>query len=740
MIRIKHLLLLPLLLLPLVFASCDSEPARINIVQKGDYSKLLEAVRSTDQSLSAKLELIENALTGGLAGDRQAIELIEEAIKALEGTLAEKLTAIGNAIKDGNTSLETRLALLEAAARSGFTDAGEQQSLLLQALQSMEGSLDEKLAAIAAAVESQTTSLETRIGLIEAAVHAGFADYAQAQELAAQAIESMGKTAEEKLAAVKAAVGDLASSLEAKLLLIETAFENGFAQESDRQQLIQAAIEALDGGMEDKLAAIQAAMASQTSGLETKIALIVSSIENGFSGVDSAIGNLQQALDTSLEGLDSSLSTLSSDVSAKLQSISGQISASELSKALQDVLSSAESGEQSTETIIKSIQKVLDAIQTTMGAESPVSAILYMGHPTEPVTVSVGHSFTITLRVNPSSATLTEDMLSMECQDSTQFFLPGTNFSKAVKTHYKNTSLAPDPDNPGQYFVTVNTIDDPLYKYWDESRLVFKVVTGYVNNKPQYVCTQPIPVAIMPNPGDGLNLSGIDKSASFMISRGKEPTLGSIYLPLTSVEFTDGSESRTYTAEFLKSAVFDNVNKRKIKSVLDKEKRFAMMYPDTTDHGWDVLKDSTTVNCIEVLGFLDMEDRWGGTCSPFLSPLSWHTFYTDSTLVKPYISPDGTLKVYLGSKANDLGLNVDDCPGSTFCSASFVFASAGGAWLDANFLKDSWDLEMRLMEYPSGSRFTVDAVITQTVQPSENNPSFRPAQRKGRIRVNLKFE
>ena len=62
MIRIKHILPLLLLALPLSITSCDSEPARIDFVQEGDYSRLLEAVRSADRSLSAKMALIENAM------------------------------------------------------------------------------------------------------------------------------------------------------------------------------------------------------------------------------------------------------------------------------------------------------------------------------------------------------------------------------------------------------------------------------------------------------------------------------------------------------------------------------------------------------------------------------------------------------------------------------------------------------------------------------------------------------
>ena len=55
--------------------------------------------------------------------------------------------------------------------------------------------------------------------------------------------------------------------------------------------------------------------------------------------------------------------------------------------------------------------------------------------------------------------------------------------------------------------------------------------------------------------------------------------------------------------------------------------------------------------------------------------------------------------------------------------------------MSAQFKPYSWDLEMQLATYPPGSRFTVDAVVSQTVQPDENDSLFLPLQRNVRIRV-----
>ena len=101
----------------------------------------------------------------------------------------------------------------------------------------------------------------------------------------------------------------------------------------------------------------------------------------------------------------------------------------------------------------------------------------------------------------------------------------------------------------------------------------------------------------------------------------------------------------------------------------------------------------------------------------------------------------GSLQVDLSSKATALGLNLGEAPGCDYCSVHFKFTSAGGVWHSAQFEQGSWKLDMKLMApVPSWSNYTVDAVITQTVQPDGNNSAFRPVQRMARIRVNIRVE
>lgn len=687
--RILYLLLLFLPLAPLALSSCESGQEKIQIELELDYSGLLAAVQDANRSLTSRMALIESAVNDGLADNQQAMELIRKLIASLDGTAAEKMAAVAGAMKLQTTSLEAKVALVEAAVSAGFADSQAQQALLEQAVSSLGGSMEERFAAVEAAVKSQTTSLETKLGLIEASARS------------------------------------IAAENDAALALIGEA------------------LAALDGTLESKYAAVEAAVASRTIGLDTKLGLIASALETGFLQEKEAVETTQKALAASLGDLDEDLVQVRTAIVGQLDSLSSQLSPAELAKALQDVRSAIDKQTQSTAGMLASIQRSLNELAATINTGDELLDLIYIGHPTVHDTVSCGQSIAIRLRVNPSTVHLTEEMLQLEQKDPRQFFLSGTDRSKAVKNHFPSFTLQEDPDADGQYIVTVQTLVDELYKYWDETSLVFSCKTTYGKGQSKTVSSQPIPVVVLPNPQDGLSLSGIEKNASFLIDK----TLGFIYQPLGSVEFTDGSETRTYRADFLASALFDPAGSLAVQTTLDREKHFVGLCPDTTDNGWRPLFDSTHVNHKEILGYLELTDRWGGNCSPSLSGLSWYTSYDDTLLIVDHIQiivgdgSLGSLQVDLSSKATALGLNLGEAPGSTYCSVHFKFTSAGGVWHSAQFEQGSWKLDMKLAApVPSWSQYTVDAVITQTVQPDGNNTAFMPVQRMARIRVNIRVE
>ena len=793
MIRINRILTIFLLLMPLaplLISSCGVEQKKIEIPLELDYSGLLAAIRDSDKSLSDYLTMIENSLEDGLTDNQEAMALIQELIASMEGSMEQKLEAITAAMKQQTTSLETKLALIEEAVNSGFADSDAQQELLQQAIKALEGTMEEKLEAIEAAVKSQQASLETKIGLIEAVVAGGFADSAAAEALMLEAIETAGSTLEERAAKVEAAIENQSTDLSAKLALIDAAVAGGFAGQKTVRDLVRKAVSSLGGTLAERFSAIEAAVKSQTSSLEaklalveaaadagttsadskllliqqalssmggtmqqkldaildavsddsttldTKVGLISSAVESGFLSNSQAVQAMQTALNTSLGTLDQDMTALKTDVLNQLTTISQEVTPTELAKAFQGILGALDSQNQSANVLLAAIQQAISDLMEKAGNKQYPEGLVYMGNPLETIAVTCGNTIEIPIRVNPSNVPLIINTLSVVQVEDNQFFLSGTDRSKAVKKHYKLSGLEKDPQAEGQYIVKLQTLADEMYKYWDEATLTIDYSYLDKDHNVKTVSTQPIPIAIMPNPIDGLSFSGCEKTASFLID--KEP--GIIYQPLNSVEFTDGQQTRTYSAEFLTSVVLNLDSHIKVKTIFDKDRHFVGIVPDTTDSAWLPLFDSTTVNHQEILGYLELTDRFGGNTDKknhALTGLTWYTSYIDTVLANTAFSGNGALQVNLVSKATELGLNLNDYPGSTFCSVHFDFASAGGVWRSAAFKSDSWDLEMELEKYPSGSHFTVDAVITQTVQPSDNNPSFRPKQRKVRIRVNF---
>lgn len=340
---IRHritILALLLALAPLSLPSCAPAPEVIDITVASDYSQLVTALENVDASLSERMSLLEAAMESGLADNQAAVALVRQAVQSLRGDLEEKLAAVSEAVKSQGTSLETKLALIDAAISTGFADAQAQRTLLQEALASLGGSLEEKVAAVETAVKDQGTALETKLGLIEAAVKDGLADTEAAQGLLKEAIESLGGTMQEKFAAIDAALTGQQADLSAKLVLIETALAEGFAEGRTRQELMLRTLDSLGGSQEEKLAAIDSALASQTAGLTAKLSLIEAALTSGFSSGATAIQQLQTTL-SSLKGamngdagkidvivstlgtLDPSTGSVSAALSQILASVSG---------------------------------------------------------------------------------------------------------------------------------------------------------------------------------------------------------------------------------------------------------------------------------------------------------------------------------------------------------------------------------------------------------------------------------
>ena len=357
-----------LLLAPLAFTSCDNVHPELSITIESDYSQIIEAIKSVNNTLTEKLAAIESAVQNGLADNKTSQELIQQALASLSGTLAEKLAAIESAVQAQTTSLEMKLALIEAAVKEGLASGATQQNLLKEAIESLGGTLAEKLAAIETAIKEQTSSLEAKLGLIEAAVRAGLADMASAQSLIKEAIESVGGTLAEKIAAVEKAVGSQTTELAAKLALIETAVKEGFSGEKGIQELIKEAIETLNGTAEEKLEALERAVTSLTSSLETKLGAIETALNDGIGDVVDAQSLIRDAISSLPGTLTEKLSAVEQAITSQTSSLDTKLGAIEqaVAKGFTDSAGKQDLIEQAIRSLGDTVEEVIGDLQEAM--------------------------------------------------------------------------------------------------------------------------------------------------------------------------------------------------------------------------------------------------------------------------------------------------------------------------------------------------------------------------------------
>ena len=112
-------------------------------------------------NLSARLELIEQAVKEGFVADTVQQALLRKAIESLEGTLAEKLTAIDTAVSRQAVALALKLGLIEAALKEGLSDEakalGQIEAALSTSLKDGVDSVVTALSQVNATLEGQVT-------------------------------------------------------------------------------------------------------------------------------------------------------------------------------------------------------------------------------------------------------------------------------------------------------------------------------------------------------------------------------------------------------------------------------------------------------------------------------------------------------------------------------------------------------------------------------------------------------
>ena len=759
------------MLCALLLSACENPHPELSISLDSDYSKVIEAIRQSNQSLADNLALIEAAVRDGMADSEAAMKLIETAVASLNGSMSEKLAAIEAAVNAQTASLETKLALIEAAVAAGFADSQAQQELLQAAVESMGGLLEDKLAAIEEAIGSQATSLAAKLGLIEAAVQSGFADVATAEELLQEVIDSLGETLGEKIAAIEKAVGSQTTSLAAKLALIETAVQQGFAEQAASQELIKTAIDSLTGSMEDKLAALSAAMESQTVSLETKLDAVAEAAKGGSVASDEALDLIRKAIESMNGNLSSKLSAIEKAVADQTKSLETKLDLIEaaVSSGVTDIKKAQDLIKQAIDGVGTSVSEKLAAIEKAVTSQTTslaaklglIETAVKNGLADEKKELEL-----ITKALNTLDGDAKDKLAAIERAITSQTSGLDTKLgtiSQALTDGFTSESQALGliKQALGTLKDSVDGVDKDLKekidKVMEEIGKISTAMTGDLSQKLTEIFNaiqgmkdySAILEEILKALGK-LEPQGSPKdltvwcypNATFDLDLSKSVLVSDIYCAL------DASQDGTYTAENIETVEFLPLNDSiaPVQVTFEKDKHFIRFHPDTTgSRVWRSFQDSSGFKNEGVSGRLIVTDRWKtkDTISNLVTPrgeklfkISWFNASGFSWHKKVSISQinDNKVTIVLDEFSRVLGFNYDNLKGCRYIIQQKYEKLESERFVACSFKPEDTALELTFNEdYSEGSRFGLVGTICVFIQPNEMDYFFMPVQMQYRF-------
>ena len=290
----------------------------------GSIEEKLAAVETAIQNqltgLSSKLSLIEAAVTGGFAGGSTQQDLIVKAIETLGGTLETRLAAVQTELDNQQNSLSSKLELIEAAVTAGLADAKGGQELIRTTLSSLAGTVDEKMAAIKNVIDDQTTSLSSKLAAIEVAVSEGFASEEEGMKLIRAALDALKGTSEEKLGNIEAAVTSGTTSLSTKLTAIKGTVADSLANANEALELILEAVASLKKSVDGADPTQTTAITSVMSLLESIQGTMEGQLYNVLSSIFSSIDG-QKDYSQILAGIENVIKDLDAPITIQFEDL-----------------------------------------------------------------------------------------------------------------------------------------------------------------------------------------------------------------------------------------------------------------------------------------------------------------------------------------------------------------------------------------------------------------------------------
>ena len=271
----------------------------MNADQQTKLQAIIDAVNAVNNTLDAKLAVIEAA------------------IKAQTLSMEAKMELLKGVIAAQTTSLETKLGAIEAAIKAQTLSVEDKMDLIHDIIDAQTTALELKIAAIEAAVKAQTLSMEAKMDLI----HDIIASQTSALELKLAAIETAMKEESialaDKLALVEQAIKDQATNFDTKMELLTTAVTS-IPDYRDKLAAIETAINNVPD-YATQLAAIEAVLSNVNSTLTDKLALL-ESIETAITESGNKLAAIKAVIDA-LPDYTAEFTNIKAEIANLLQAV-----------------------------------------------------------------------------------------------------------------------------------------------------------------------------------------------------------------------------------------------------------------------------------------------------------------------------------------------------------------------------------------------------------------------------------
>ena len=301
----KSILLAGALLLatPVFFSACQEDAPEIDYEMKvtvvNDFTKVVEAINN------------------GALKNEQAINQLKQAIDQMNADQQTKLQAIIDAVNAVNNTLDAKLAVIEAAIKAQTRSVEAKMDLIHDIIDAQTTALELKIAAIEAAVKAQTLSMEAKMDLI----HDIIASQTAALELKLAAIETAMKEESialaDKLALVEKAIKDQTTNFDTKMELLTTAITS-MPDYSAKLAAIETAISNVPD-YATQLAAIKAVLSNVNSTLTDKLALL-ESIETAITESGNKLAAIKAVIDA-LPDYTAEFTNIKAEIANLLQAV-----------------------------------------------------------------------------------------------------------------------------------------------------------------------------------------------------------------------------------------------------------------------------------------------------------------------------------------------------------------------------------------------------------------------------------